>query len=328
MDSLVIQEMEELDMHETEQEERGMQAEQKSSDGHHTAEEAASDGPGEMTCAICLEETSVMDLALVKGCEHQYCVHCILQWSLCKEWCPQCKAPFSYLITYRQLDGTLTDYAAEESVVLLKRARWFEDYLKAKEKGKAPVSADTAEAYTTATAAAVADDNPVDRDWADLYEDYVDAELEEDEEIENYYFSSAAGSARVVLGNRRLGGGGYMRSGRMYARPVSNNTATTPNKGGGGNKGKVSMPKLPKNSPVLGGAGPLATPTGCSPPKRCHMNEAAPRSGGFASGSVGGCGSAGGSSSGGSASKPGSGRRAKRNARRHAVDAYDDDYDF
>lgn len=65
--------------------------------------------------------------------------------------------------------------------------------LQAKEKGKAPVSADTAEAYTTATAAAVADDNPVDRDWADLYEDYVDAELEEDEEIENYYFSSAAG---------------------------------------------------------------------------------------------------------------------------------------
>jgi hypothetical protein len=51
------------------------------------------------------------------------------------------------------------------------------------------------------------------RDWADLYEDYLDAELEEDEEIESYYFSSAAGRARVVLGNRRWGEGGFMRAG-------------------------------------------------------------------------------------------------------------------
>lgn len=49
---------------------------------------------------------------------------------MCKDWCPQCKKPFDYLLTHRQLDGTLTDYLAEESVVLLKRARWFEDYVK------------------------------------------------------------------------------------------------------------------------------------------------------------------------------------------------------
>ena len=50
-------------------------------------------------------------------------------------------------------------------------------------------------------------------DWADLYEHLLDAELEEDEEMESYYFSSAAGRARVVLGNRRLGEGGFMRAG-------------------------------------------------------------------------------------------------------------------
>jgi hypothetical protein len=61
------------------------------------------------------------------------------------------------------------------------------------------------------------------RDWADAYEDYLDAELEEDEEIEQYYFSSAAGRARVVLGNRRWGEGGYMRAGGYSAggSPVS-----------------------------------------------------------------------------------------------------------
>jgi hypothetical protein len=57
-------------------------------------------------------------------------VNCILQWSMVKECCPQCKQPFDYLLTHKQLDGTLTDYLAEESVVLLKRARWFEEYLR------------------------------------------------------------------------------------------------------------------------------------------------------------------------------------------------------
>ena len=57
-------------------------------------------------------------------------MNCILQWSLCKEWCPQCKHPFDYLLTHKQLDGTITDFLTEESVVLLKRARWFEEYMR------------------------------------------------------------------------------------------------------------------------------------------------------------------------------------------------------
>jgi hypothetical protein len=43
--------------------------------------------------------------------------------------CPQCKTPFHYLYIHRQLDGTITDYAAEESVCLLKRATWFTQHL-------------------------------------------------------------------------------------------------------------------------------------------------------------------------------------------------------
>jgi hypothetical protein len=65
---------------------------------------------------------------------------------------------------------------------------------------------------SAAVAAATGGDSEA-HDWADMYEDYLDAELEEDEEFESYYFSSAAGRARVVLGNRRWGEGGYMRAG-------------------------------------------------------------------------------------------------------------------
>lgn len=53
-----------------------------------------------------------------------------------KEWCPQCKAPFSYLYTHRHLDGTPSDYPIEEGVTLLKRARWFVEEMEAREKAK------------------------------------------------------------------------------------------------------------------------------------------------------------------------------------------------
>ena len=57
---------------------------------------------------------------------------CILKWAAQRDncWCPQCKAPFQYLFTYRNLDGTLNDFPQEESVVLLKRAEWFVATLK------------------------------------------------------------------------------------------------------------------------------------------------------------------------------------------------------
>jgi len=57
---------------------------------------------------------------------------CILAWAVQKDppWCPQCKAPFTRLVTYRALDGTLSDFPAEESVCLLKRACWFQAHLR------------------------------------------------------------------------------------------------------------------------------------------------------------------------------------------------------
>eukprot|EP00198_Chlamydomonas_reinhardtii_P009790 XP_001699127.1 predicted protein [Chlamydomonas reinhardtii] len=86
----------------------------------------------EDVCAICLGEIELAETAIIKGCEHQYCVNCILQWAVQKEapWCPQCKKPFNYLYTHRLLDGTLSDAPCEESVCLLKRATWFVEHVK------------------------------------------------------------------------------------------------------------------------------------------------------------------------------------------------------
>ncbi|KAK9125038.1 hypothetical protein Scep_013884 [Stephania cephalantha] len=63
-------------------------------------------------CAICLEKIELQEIALVKGCEHAYCVTCILRWATYNKnpICPQCKCPFEFLILHRALDGRIQDY--------------------------------------------------------------------------------------------------------------------------------------------------------------------------------------------------------------------------
>lgn len=58
-------------------------------------------------CAICLNKIVLQETALVKGCEHAYCVTCILRWATYKNepTCPQCKHPFEFLHIHRSLDG-------------------------------------------------------------------------------------------------------------------------------------------------------------------------------------------------------------------------------
>ncbi|KAB1213056.1 putative RING finger protein C32D5.10 [Morella rubra] len=78
-------------------------------------------------CAICLDTIVLEELALVSGCEHAFCVTCILRWATYgqKPTCPKCKTQFSYLNVHRSVDGSLHDYMFEESVCLLLRAPWF-----------------------------------------------------------------------------------------------------------------------------------------------------------------------------------------------------------
>ncbi|KAG9136339.1 hypothetical protein Leryth_003911 [Lithospermum erythrorhizon] len=78
-------------------------------------------------CAICLNRILLQETALVKGCEHAYCVTCILRWASYKNepTCPQCKHPLESLLINRSLDGSLQDYMSEESICLLLRASWF-----------------------------------------------------------------------------------------------------------------------------------------------------------------------------------------------------------
>ncbi|KAI4383700.1 hypothetical protein MLD38_009506 [Melastoma candidum] len=142
-------------------------------------------------CAICLDKISLQETALVKGCDHTYCVTCILRWASCKEHptCPQCKHPFDFLDVHRSLDGSIHDYMFEESVCLLLRASWFNPLVVHYEES----SYDDPEEY-----------NP-------YYE-----EDEDEDDLDEVYFNSP----NVRIGNRRWGDNGYVQAGRQEARPV------------------------------------------------------------------------------------------------------------
>ncbi|KAJ4724440.1 RING/U-box superfamily protein [Melia azedarach] len=141
-------------------------------------------------CAICLDKIVLQETALVKGCEHAYCVTCILRWAsyIQNPTCPQCKHPFEFLNVHRSLDGSIKDFMFEESVCLLLRASWFK-----------PLIVEDHEV--------VAYDEP---------EDYYPYEDEEDDLDEVYFHNSSS----LRIGNRRWGDNGYVRAGRQEARPV------------------------------------------------------------------------------------------------------------
>ncbi|KAK9673590.1 hypothetical protein RND81_12G177300 [Saponaria officinalis] len=151
-------------------------------------------------CAICLDSIELQETALVKGCEHAYCVNCILQWATYHEHpkCPQCKHPFESLSVHRALDGSLRDYMIEESVCLLLRATWF-------------------------TPLVVEHRDEPDDELDDIfyYQYQYQHDYEEDDDLDDIYFrNSSRNSSGLRIGNRRWGDNGYIRAGRQEARPA------------------------------------------------------------------------------------------------------------
>ncbi|KAL6853881.1 hypothetical protein ACP4OV_019910 [Aristida adscensionis] len=155
-------------------------------------------------CAICLDKIALQETALVKGCDHAYCVTCILRWASYKQTplCPQCKHPFEFLSVHRSLDGCIHDYLFEESVCLLLRAAWFEPLI--------------VEAHEEAL------------EEEEFYHHYQYEDEEDDLDEESYYMSR---SPSIRIGNRRWGDNGYIRGGRREARPVNRQAQNDPDAG-------------------------------------------------------------------------------------------------
>ncbi|KAK9154664.1 hypothetical protein Sjap_002144 [Stephania japonica] len=95
---------------------------------------------------------------------------------------------------------TIHDYMLEESVCLLLRANWFESLrVVAREE------------------------------VTDEHEEYYPCEEDEDDCMDDFYFS---GASSLCIGNRRWGSNGYVRTGRREARPVSREGYQDPDRAG------------------------------------------------------------------------------------------------
>ncbi|XP_020696571.1 uncharacterized protein LOC110109711 [Dendrobium catenatum] len=180
---------------------------------------------GHVVCAICLEKILIQETALVKGCEHAYCLTCILRWATYKKnpSCPQCKNPFDSLTVHRSLDGCIHDYMFEESVCLLLRASWF-----------IPLAIEAHE------------DAYEEEDLSYYYyAEHIQNE-EDDEEDETYF---ARGSSRIRIGNRRWGDNGFIRDGRKEARPVNRRSSED---SAAGPSRQPKMKEVASNAPPTG----------------------------------------------------------------------------
>lgn len=266
-------------------------------------------GPADdSTCAICLNQIAAADIAQPVGCDHIYCTCCLLHWAVYKEKpiCPQCKVPFSSLLTFRTVDGELHDYPCQESIGMLKRAPWFQEHLKKKEEAMAEASLPEALRGNRGQVGSVIDESDY-LDYSRYYEEYDD-----DEQVEDYYFSSAAGRARVVIGNRRHGPNGFLSSGRIQARPSGATHQAKGSKGKGaegsaGTPGKqVSKQRQIPSTPKQGsGNGSSSSHKGSPCVGESYVGESYVDA----------------DSPGGSFGKASVGRRARRNQRKAAADA-------
>ncbi|GAB2211801.1 hypothetical protein Droror1_Dr00025136 [Drosera rotundifolia] len=163
------------------------------------AEAVAADDHSHGVCAICLDKIVLQETALVKGCEHAYCVACILHWASYSgnPKCPQCKYPFDVLSVHRSLDGSIHDYMFEESLCLLLRATWFK-----------PLDVDQHVDLS----------DELEELGLYQYYQYNYAYEDEDDDTDEDYLPV---SSSLRIGNRRWGVNGYVKSGRQQARPTN-----------------------------------------------------------------------------------------------------------
>uniref|UniRef100_A0A1J3JN51 Protein SCAF11 n=1 Tax=Noccaea caerulescens TaxID=107243 RepID=A0A1J3JN51_NOCCA len=164
-------------------------------------------------CAICLNEIPLQETAMIKGCEHTYCVTCILRWASYKEspTCPQCKHPFDFLSVHRALDGCIEDFLFEESVCLLLRASWF-----------IPLDVMKQASYSYG--------------YQDDFDIPCDYEDEDDDDLEEFYMHGSS----LRIGNRRWGDNGFVRSGRQEARPVQKHSGSSSSSNSSSSSGSSS----------------------------------------------------------------------------------------
>jgi len=182
---------------------------------------------------------AVDHLCAVKGCQHKFCLSCIVTWAELRDpappSCPTCKQDFTHIYVNRTEDGVPTgEFFREEHITVLRTVSWIQKDALAL-KGKKPatwVGEDDAMRPAFSMHDAYDDDYESDGDYDGAeYEDRMSHKNKQALRRMRGDGSSSGGSssaARRIVGNRRWGSGGYVAGGRVMARPVVQPHAASP----------------------------------------------------------------------------------------------------
>lgn len=148
---------------------------------------------------------------------------------------------------HKKLDGSFTAMAVEESVVLLARSAWFQDWLAEREHVK-QMTRNNPGLVPPAPQQHVqrSEQALLQEEWAEeaLY-GYFESQYDDDDEFEDMYL---ARGPRMAIGNRPHGPNGFISAGRKLAAPKRSK-----GKGKGGEAGPSSKANATQSSSQAAG---------------------------------------------------------------------------
>lgn len=201
-------------------------------------------GSDRFLCTICVDEPeSPLDEARLPACAHTFCLPCLASWSLVRQVCPNCKAPFETVLSRRSLQGTavqgpptaqLRFPQLEHPVCALRDTPWLplreihspqhdiEASFELPPRNSAWVSSSSASASASASSGSYYHYAEY-AEGASAAPHYLHEDVED--ELEDRFWreeEQAHQHLMRTMSNRRHGPAGYMAAGRMRATPRPN----------------------------------------------------------------------------------------------------------
>ena len=177
-------------------------------------------------CAVCCDTVATeWNRLRLPRCHHIFCASCVLSWALVRATCPLCKSAFDSCWVRRELDGTIITHGGwrQEPLRLLMRATWVQMATLTSTVLSSPVTPAPPSLPSDAWAPPAgygwaADEQEEEaREQAFWEQEAADAEHQEAVAAHAMRGRGVLTAGRVV-GNRRFGAGGFIRSQRMVAR--------------------------------------------------------------------------------------------------------------
>lgn len=251
---------------------------------------------GRFLCTICVDEPdSPLEQARLPECSHTFCLPCLASWSVIRQLCPNCKAPFQTVLSRRALDGSAVqgpvdacgEYPQHElPISALRDAPWLPLHEIHSPQHDIEASFELPPRYSSWSAGGFSSSSAMDYHLTEASPaPYYAHEDFEDELEDRFWQEEEQAHQRLMrtsrsISNRRYGHGGYLASGRMRATPCLNGNSDDNNSNG--RNGSEVHGKSSTSRTAMSGQGASCPNTSHKrkpKPPQSHRDGASPMSG-------------------------------------------------